>query len=247
MYLCSKLYVRSILEAWLPYRSRFHLCFWLFSGTIGQFSEASVLECTQQLWRPGSRSTHPSWRQFSKNNCIILTIFVQRPEISSFQKQRKIQNRPFCYICTMFSIWRFPKKKLRMTWPPTHLAISALCGGNVVTWWPLTKPFPFEIHFTQVQEYFLLPRKRIQTFSSFSTWFVWKRIQEFVLKNANNVSCPLLFLPFPLNWANTNFQFQIQRWNIWRIFFGLMFIVGYLGRCGWNACVQKGQLTVNCD
>ena len=84
--------------------SRFHLCFWLFSGTIGQFSEASVLECTQQLWRPGSRSTHPSWRQFSKNNCIILTIFVQRPEISSFQKQRKIQNRPFCYICTMFSI-----------------------------------------------------------------------------------------------------------------------------------------------
>ena len=142
------------------HRSRFHLCFWLFSGTIGQFSEASVLECTQQLWRPGSRPTHPSWRQFSKNNCIILTIFVQRPEISSFQKQRKIQNRPFCYICTMFSIWRFPKKKLRMTWPPTHLAISALCGGNVVTWWPLTKSFPFEIHFTQFQEYFFFTKKK---------------------------------------------------------------------------------------
>ena len=47
-----------------------------------------------------------------------------------------------------------------MTWPPTHLAISALCGGNVVTWWPLTKSFPFEIHFTQFQEYFFFTKKK---------------------------------------------------------------------------------------
>ena len=225
--------------------SRFHLCFWLryyrpILGSVSTWMYAAALEAWQPIHPPKLAPVLEKQLHHPHNFC---------PKTRNIIFSKTKENPKQTFLLHMYNVFNLKISKEKVENDLAAHTFGHICfvwgqRGDVVA---SDEIFSFRNSFHTSSRIFFLPRKRIQTFSSFSTWFVWKRIQEFVLKNANNVSCPLLFLPFPLNWANTNFQFQIQRWNIWRIFFGLMFIVGYLGRCGWNACVQKGQLTVNCD